>query len=121
MRPRSGKGPTQSGKRIFDDFRKRAEDRDGHPDIYDDKSIHRTYGLRDYARVFYNERSSVTGKQGRRIRNPLFFGDSLTSTRPRWCRHHPQEELAGVRLLITDFDRDNPHGLSEIRAYGDVR
>ena len=112
----------ERGKRIFDDFQEEGK-RTGTaiPDIYDDKSIHRTYGLRDYARVFYNERSSVTGKQGRRIRNPLFFGD-LSHVNPDHVGvvTIPKKNLAGSGSLITDFDRDNPHGLSEIRAYGDV-
>ncbi len=73
--------------------------------------------VRDAARTFFQYRTSNTTKK-----NPLFFGDSpLKGVDPNEIEMLtiPKQNLDNGALL-TDFDLNNPQGLSEVRSYGDV-
>jgi hypothetical protein len=105
----------ERGQRIWDDFNNEAKK---YNFKFDEPHPHqlRSYNLKDWATMFYQYRSSHG------VRNPIFFGD-LSHVNPDHVGtvKVPKKNLGGSGALITDFDREaGRHGLSEIRAYGDV-
>jgi hypothetical protein len=89
----------------------------------------RDYGLGDWANQFFLARDFKHNPIGSREKDhrfldPLFFGVTSHYWRSLDPNHIgivaiPKSSLNNGALL-TDFDRDNPVGLQEVRSYGDV-